>query len=183
MKRSILVTMAILIVTATIYAQTSFPFQVAASGTPQEVQAVIDNHADVNAYIGTMTPLIIAARLNKDPEVIALLLKAGANLESTDKQYGATALLWATHDNARPEIAVALLKAGANLNARAVYGRTALIFAAVNNPNPELIIVLLDEGADPKAKDEMGKTALDFASTRAALKGTDTLKRLEAVSQ
>jgi uncharacterized protein len=165
------------------HAQTTLSFLVAASGTPQEVQAAIDKHVDVNAYIGTMTPLIIAARLNKDPEVITLLVNAGAKMEAKDLQYRGTALLWASHDNPDIEVAVTLLKAGADVKAIAAYGRTVLMWAAVNNPNPEMIPVLLKAGADPKAKDEMGKTALDFASTRTALKGTDALKQLEEASK
>ena len=46
--------------------------------TPKEIQAAIDGEKDVNACIGVLTPLITAAAYNKDPAVIATLLKAGA---------------------------------------------------------------------------------------------------------
>jgi len=184
MKRHIITVAALLVViAASATGQTTFSFAVAASGTPQQVQALIDSHADVNAYVGDMTPLIIAASLNKDPEVIALLVKAGANLEAKDLQYGATALMWASYDNSHPEVTAALLKAGADIEAKAVYGRTALMYAAVNNPNPQVIIILLDAGADPKVKDQMGKAALDFARTRTVLNGTDALGRLEKAAK
>ena len=155
----------------------------AASGTPQEVQAAIDKGADVNAAVGDKTPLIVAATLNKDPEVITLLLKAGAKLEAKDTQYGGTPLAWAAYDNPHPEVTETLLKAGADVEAKGVYRRTALMYAAMNNSNPEVIAILLSAGADAKAKDETGKTALDFASTRPVLNGTDALKQLEEASK
>ena len=184
MKREMLIA-AVLSATLLVSAgaQTALSFGVAAAGTPEEVQAAIDKNADVNAYVGTMTPLIIAARLNKNPEVITLLLKAGAKIEAKDLQYSAPALLWASHDNPNAEVTSMLLKAGADVKSKGVYGRTALMYAAVNNPNPEVITVLLEAGADAKEKDEMGKTAIDFASTRALLKGTVALKQLENASK
>ena len=184
MKKRIVLVVAIAALMATsVYAQTTDFFELVRTGTPQDVQAAIEKGADVNAYASGMTPLIIAARLNKDPEVITSLLKAGATLEAKDLQYGATALIWASHDNSNVEMIATLLKAGADVKARAFHDRTALMWAAANNVNPEVIMTLLKAGADPKVKDEIGLTAFDYAFGNNKLKGTDALKMLEEASK
>jgi uncharacterized protein len=62
------------------------------SGDASEVQRFIDDGADVNApnEIG-WTPLMDAAGYNPDPDVIGILLKAGANARATNRD-GETAL-------------------------------------------------------------------------------------------
>ena len=53
-------------------------------GSPLDVQAAIDKGADVNAPLAEngMTPLIAAASYNPNLEVIAILLKAGADVDA-----------------------------------------------------------------------------------------------------
>ncbi len=182
-KRIVIATFLTVLLASSAYAQTTDFFELARTGTPQDVQAAIEKGADVNAFAGGMTPLIIAARLNKDPEVITSLLKAGAKLEAKDLQYGATALLWASHDNSDVEMIATLLREGADVKARAFHDRTALMWAAANNVNPEVIMTLLKAGADPKVKDEIGLTAFDYAFGNNKLKGTNALKQLEEASK
>ena len=153
-----------------------------AYGTPQDVQAVIDKGADVNANSGGRTPLIVAATSNKHPEVIAILVTAGADLEAVDSTYGGTALMWAA-GNENPGVIAAVLKAGANPNTRDKNDATALIWAAINSQNPEVIAVLLNAGADAKVKDKQGKTAFYYARYRSSMEDTDALKQLEEASK
>ena len=81
------------------------------TGTPEQIKAMIDAGADVNAKDEHgMTPLMWAAQ-NQNSDVIAALLKAGADLNAKDGK-GNTAL-----DRARAykneKAATALIKAGA----------------------------------------------------------------------
>ena len=181
MKKRIVVVFLTVLMAASAYAQMELIL-----ATPKEIQAAIDGGADVNAYIGDLTPLITAAAYNKDPEVITTLLKAGAKLEAKDirQGIGGTALLWAAYANSNPDMTSTLLKAGADIKACTDDGRTALIWAASNNPNPlEVIKVLLNAGADATVKDKAGKTAYYYAQYNYMLKGTDALKQLEEASQ
>ncbi|MGB4691746.1 MAG: hypothetical protein WBH59_05330, partial [Atribacterales bacterium] len=67
-------------------------FELVKTGTPDEVKKAIDAGADVNAQttkeiegfreVEGVTPLIMAARYNQNPEVIKVLLGAGANVNT-----------------------------------------------------------------------------------------------------
>ena len=114
------------------------------------------------------SPLMLAAKYNQNPEVITILLKAGADIKAKVLS-GATALMWAAGSNQNPEVTTTLRKAGAN--------------AALGNQNPEVIIILLNAGADAKVKDEREQMALDYAQQNYALTGTDALKKLEEASK
>ena len=154
------VVLAVLLV-ASAYAQTKDFFELVRHGTPQDVQAAIDNGADVNARdTRGWTPLINAALFNQNPEVITTLLKAGADLKAEDTHHGGTALLWAAWDNLNPEVVTTLLKAGADIEAR----NTALLWAAGNNQNLEVVTTLLEAGADVNAQNKSGATALMYAA-------------------
>ncbi len=184
MKKRIVVAVILgLLAAASALAQKSL-VAVAMFGTPQDVQAALEKGADVSerGFHG-MTPLIAAAAFNQNPEVILLLLKAGADIEARDSEYGSTALVWAAFSNQNQEATSTLLKAGADVNARTKDGGTPLTAAANGNQNPEVIMVLLNAGADAKVKDNSGKTAFDYARYKPTLKGTDALQKLEEASQ
>ena len=162
------------------YARTTGFHKLLKTGTPQEVQAAINEGADLKAQDEYgMTPLLYAA-WNNDPEVIRALLKADLDVNSKDK---ADALRWAASTNPNPEMITVLLKAGAEVNARDKNGWTALMLAARDNQNPEVITTLIKAGADGKAKNTDGKSALDYAHGNVKLKGTDALKQLEEASK
>jgi ankyrin repeat protein len=127
-----------------------------------------------------MTPLIAAAKYNQ--EAITTLLKAGADVNAREKQYGATALMDASLSNQNPDVITTLLKAGAKVKAQDKGGGTALMGAAKGN-NLKVIMVLLNAGADAKAKDNIGNTASNYAKYNSLLKGTDALKQLEEASK
>jgi ankyrin repeat protein len=119
-RRIIVAVVLALLLAASAYAQTiSFDWdELGAHGTPKQVQAAIDNGADVNAadLRDGFTPLMCAAEWNRMPEVITVLLKAGANINAKD-MFGMTALIWAARDNS-PKVITILLKAGADAKAK-----------------------------------------------------------------
>ena len=94
------------------------------------------------------TPLMGAACANH-PELVALLLASGANLEQRNN-HGATALMEAAKRPCSDTVRL-LLSKGANVNAADPEGHTALIFAAYNGRN-ETVKILLAAGANPNAK-------------------------------
>jgi ankyrin repeat protein len=167
-KKQMLVAVVLaVLLAASARAQTTDFFKLVTTGTPQEVQAAIDKGADVKANVPEgLTPLIAAAAFNKNPDVVATLLRAGADIEAqvgTAKFYGpnGTALIWAAWFNENPEVVATLLKSGANLSAtESLNGASALTCAARFNKNPKVISALLKAGADIEYGDKSGKTAL-----------------------
>jgi ankyrin repeat protein len=96
----------------------------------------------------------------KPPEIIRLLLDAGATVNERDN-YGSTPLLLKSMTGYEPEIVRALLDAGADVNARDRSG-TAPMHKAYTL---EILKVLLDAGADVNARNESGSTPLHGART------------------
>jgi len=113
--------------------QTTDFYNLLQSGTPEQVQKEVDAGADVNAQEDTLgfTPLMWAAGLNPNPEVISVLLKAGAHINARVAG-GMTPLMWAVARNRNPEVIAALLDAGADAKAKDRQGRTAFYYAQQN---------------------------------------------------
>lgn len=122
-------------------------------------QIDIDYHANYRA-----TALIEAARCGQ-VEIVALLLKAGANpniLDKSDWQWaelsvdldackeGYTALMGAA-EGGHIEVVKLLLEYGADPNIQTTIGDTALILAAEKNYS-DIVRMLLRSGADPNLK-------------------------------
>jgi len=109
------------------------------------------------------TPLLIAARSKiSHPDMVALLLKAGADVKTADK-WGYTSLHWAAYSG-HFHLVETLLNAGAPVEARDESGSTPLILAAHGNKSsPDLLQLLLNRGANILDKDNQGRTALDWA--------------------
>ena len=146
------VVLEVLLATST-YAQTTNSLElIVKTGTPESIQAAIDQGADVNAQNKDgFTPLILAVMLNHDPNVITTLLKAGANVNARDTKLGMTPLMWAARVNQSLKIIRTLLNNGADINARDTDGLTALIEAANTNPNSDVIATLLKAGGGTTA--------------------------------
>jgi ankyrin repeat protein len=183
-KRICFIIPTLLLALSSAHPQAASLFNVVYGGGPELVQATIDRGAKVNAVRSEGTPLILAAAYNKNPEVITVLLNAGADLGARDLLHGGTALHWAASYNANPEIVAALLNAGADVNAlNTLEGQSVLMWAAIKNPNPEVILTLLRAGADASFRDKYGKIALDYAKANEKIKDTDAQKALEAALQ
>jgi ankyrin repeat protein len=150
-------------------AQTTDLFELAGTGTPQDVQAVIASGADVNAQDRSgWTALMYAAARNPDPEVTAVLLGAGADVKARNKN-GMTALLAASVTNPAPGVIGAIVRAGADVNAQDKDGASALMFAASaasTKQGMEVIKTLIDAGANARARNKANWTVLMYAAVR-----------------
>lgn len=114
------------------------------------ITALVETGAEVNALSQNgFTPLLLAAQVNQNPDVIVALMKAGADV--TIHRKSLTPLIAASAYNQNPEVITTLLKFGGNVNARTEDGGTPLMAAAAFNQNPEVIATLLKAGADAKA--------------------------------
>ena len=121
------------------------------------------------------TPLHLAAESNPDPEVVRVLLEAGADA-SARAYYGQTPLhLAAANEN--PAVAALLLEAGADVNAREWMGRTPLHAAAAGNNNPAVIDLLLEAGADLQA---VGSHAEEYVRIYSPMDGVTPLHEAAA---
>jgi ankyrin repeat protein len=109
------------------------------------------------------TPLIWAIKnINSEvPEVVAMLIKAGANVNERD-EVGTTALIVAVNFR-RNQIVDLLLRSRAEINAVGkLMGRTALAWA-VANQDTETVKQLIKAGSDLEMIDKQGNTPLMIA--------------------
>ncbi|SMG50269.1 ankyrin repeat domain-containing protein, partial [Dethiosulfovibrio salsuginis] len=104
-----------------------------------------------------------AAAHNENPEIIATLIKAGADIEAK-KTSDETPLHEAAAWNENPEIVATLIKAGADIEAKDTSDETLLHRAAAHNENPEIIAMLIEAGADIEAKNIYKGTPLHVAA-------------------
>ena len=148
--------------------------------TAEAIEYLIEAGADANAtrYDG-LTPLMGAASKNT-PEAVKILINAGAIVKARNS-IGMTAVLYAAMNNPNPEVVNILIEAGAddipNNN-----GRNSVMLAAMMN-NAEVVDALIKAGAEVHARDVDGKTALYYARENDKLKGTEALRKLEALSR
>jgi len=127
------------------------------------VKQLIDHGAKVNliedghhGLRGNYYPLIMAAQKRK-PEIVQLLLDAGAHANVGD-EHGNTPLHIACR-NGRSNIARLLLEAGADVNARGTGGWTPLHWACFHG-HSDTVRHLFAHGVEPHIKDAYGQTAL-----------------------
>jgi uncharacterized protein len=126
------------------------------------IQALIKEHADVNAtQVDGMTALHWAVH-HDDREIAELLVRAGASVTAATR-YGVTPLSLAC-TNGDAAIVELLLKAGADANAPVPGGETPLMTAARTGV-AAVVKALLTAGAKVDARDESrGQTALMWAA-------------------
>jgi len=110
------------------------------------------------------TPLHWAAAYSSTPEILIVLLDAGADLNAGAAN-GFRPLDVAARYSSTPEIIATLVEAGANVNAGAdAGGWTPLDVAAMYNWTPAIITTLVALGADVNARTtEEDAAPLDFA--------------------
>lgn len=85
------------------------------------------------------TPLHLAAGFSDDPDVIGLLIDAGASLEDALPPARRTPLHWAARYNQSVEVLRALLEYDPNIYAVNGRGRTPLHLAALYNDHPAIV--------------------------------------------
>ncbi len=115
---------------------------------------------------------LLIATAYSEPETVALLLAAGANVNEADNN-GQTALMRAVSKYEQSlDLVKHLIKAGANVNATDSRGQTALLYFRPYEANDLVRSVfkeLIAAGANVDAADAEGKTQLlSFAQTRSA---------------
>ena len=118
------------------------------------------NGTTLSVDTGPTTPLHNAAT-EDEPEVVALLLDRGADIEAHNEK-GATPLHVAAAHN-KPEVVALLLDRGADIEARSATGHTPLHYAAGYN-KPEVVELLLDRGADIESSPDTEHTPLHYAA-------------------
>ncbi len=120
-------------------------------------------------------PLIHALSHSDNPQVVSVLLGAGADANATSED-GLTALMLAVRNGGNPEIVRLLLKAGARAGATDADGETATVLAVRGDCDPETICALLGAGGEVGAED-----AGDYLARNAG-GGTEAYRRLKALS-
>ena len=133
----------------------------------------------VSSYARSRTPLHEAAVANSNPEVVAALIAAGADVHARADLAGeyepdATPLYWAASANPDTRVLELLVQAGADVNAPGGSGRTPLHIAALRNP--VAFPMLLELGADPEAVDREGRTPMDYAVDNLWLQGWEVVR-------
>ena len=132
----------------------------------QDIVEAINSGCNVNLKDKNSETLLMKAVWRNDIDIVAVLIKAGADVNSRDNR-GNTALMYTYSNNNKPnniEIIALLLKAGADINAKNDFGETALTNAAKFCLNSDVIIALLKAGADVNVKDKYARTPLMGAS-------------------
>ena len=108
--------------------------------------------------IENVAPLVLAARDNDAPAVIALLAAHPAPDVNQHTADGTTALQWAVH-HGNADLVAKLLAAGADANAHNDYGASPLSEAAVRGDS-KILTALLKAGAGAESANADGQTAL-----------------------
>ena len=158
------------------------------NGSDEEVQALIDAKADIEARsirphgaLDNHTSLMIAVRLDLE-RAVRRLVNARADLEAKSHSYtplllcAAPALLANYSIEKGTRIAKTLIDARANLEAKDVYGRTPLM-EAVSRQMGNIVQLLIDERADIEARDRRGLTPLRFIMDKPGYEATQILMK------
>ncbi|XP_050593932.1 putative ankyrin repeat protein RF_0381 [Bombus affinis] len=106
------------------------------------------------------TALMYASYVSRNPEILQILLKKGADPGKVDIR-GWTCLQYAIVAE-RSKNVIFLLDYGVSINQKDVQGRTPLMIS-VYSSNVDILSILLDHGADVNIRDNMGFIALQIA--------------------
>ena len=132
------------------------------AGDKTAIRALLTERVDVNAPQPDGTTVLHWAANADDPEVTALLIRAGADVKATNR-YG-VAPLWLACINGNAAAVEMLVKAGADANTALPEGETVLMTSA-RTGKVDAVKVLLRYGADVNAKEGWrGQTALMWAA-------------------
>ncbi len=127
------------------------------------------------------TPLMLASGLG-NPQMVELLLTAGADVSILDNRMGASALHKAAQSGV-VDVAKLLLQRGAFINLQSpTLGHTPLM-DAVWHKRAGMVACLLEQGAKMTLQSHYGATALDFAQRDNLIEMIHLLKQQEQINQ
>ena len=167
------------------------PLRAATLGNDTEtIRLLIDAGVDVNAAdLPGITPLMMAAGWQGNPQAVEMLLAKGANVNAASRpvmglpskngasEFGLVTALTLAAGFGPPDLIGRLLDAGADVNAKDVRGMTPLMLAMANDhQNPAVIRMLIEHGADPNAGSKLDETAVDWARKTGFPAGIELLK-------
>jgi ankyrin repeat protein len=135
------------------------------------VKLLLEAGANPNAKDKQGNPVLMAAFVRSDPEIVANLIHAGASAKATDAS-GSPMIVEAAYTG-NLKIVKLLVDAGAGVNQSRKDGTSALLVAA-NKQKWELCRYLVEKGADVNARLSVGSSLL-FAAAGGDL---DTVKLL-----
>lgn len=146
-------------------AQTSALADAAMRRDVAAVKALLAKKADVNAPQGDGSTALHWAAYNSQPEMVKLLLAAGANVHAKSRLGGLTPLMMAAKAGDAAIVSL-LVAAKSDVITPNANGTTPLMFAAAGG-NADAVRTLLDAGAAVNAADiTNGQTALMFAAAQ-----------------
>jgi hypothetical protein len=136
---------------------------------PQLVLAMLQHRAHINAQDYEQSTALVCAARDHRCNVVGVLLRSGANPNSTDWD-GETPLMYAGRFEAGRDTVDLLLGHQGEVNKQDKSGKTALYFAVLNARQKtncksitETILALLAHRANPNLADKQGRTPLMVA--------------------
>ncbi len=134
--------------------------------TPEDMKSILSQTEKNNAVPNFKEEFLLRlVKFNENPEVVNILLDAGANVNYNYNKNDTTPLVMASGMNKNIDVIKLLVSKGANINAKGYEGRTPLMRALANN-HLDIARYLIEAGADVKAKDKDGNTALVYLLDR-----------------
>lgn len=139
------------------------PFEACVLGNADRLTETLAADRDL---IGRFSPdgftLLHLAAFFAQPEIAAMLLKAGADVNAEARNTTRVRPLHSAAAADQTQIALELISHGADVNARQ-HGGFTVLHAAAKNGNLELVRALLEHGAEVAARTDEGKTAEHYA--------------------
>jgi ankyrin repeat protein len=134
---------------------------VAGDDDPGGAQLLLRHKARVDARGPAQRTALMQACAAGNPEIVALLLDAGADRNAQDA-LGMTPLLDAA-GHGHTAVVARLAAAKPNVQAVDEHQRNALLLACLGGAEPELLSQLMRMGVDPEKPDDQGRRAIDVA--------------------
>jgi ankyrin repeat protein len=146
----------------------------------EEVERLLGEGADIN-WIGEgdKTPLSIAAYCNH-PKVVQLLLKHGANINTTDKNNRAP-VTWAAAFKDHYSVVEILINNGADLEIPSLNTGSTTLFVASHAGNFDIIKLLVSKGAKWNVKNRKGMFPIDIARQEGHTEVVEYLSSLDSM--
>lgn len=141
-------------------------FEAAATGNAARVTELLRDDPDITrAWSPDGATALHFACFFRQPEIVNLLIRAGADIQLAARGFGGVTPLHSAVAGRNPDAVEALLAAGAMPNVRQQGGFTPL-HSAANNGDERSARLLLDHGADPSLKSDDGQTPSELAANR-----------------